>query len=288
MMNRRYFLLGSAALAAPQKSYPQSAIGVGMIGTGNRGSFVLPKKIGTAFITVRSAQLAALPPGVRVKPAQVVYMPRIIGLTQGEAAIVTEPGAHHYRFVGIELASTHGVRAYDVVALGTGWEASLAELPHDLIFDRCYVHSSGLNRARRGVALNSAETSIINSHISGFAGAGDETQAIAGWNGPGPFHLVNNYLEGAGEVVLIGGADPAVPNLVPSDIEIRRNYLRKPKEWMGRATIKGTLELKNARRVVIEGNLIESEILTTAMVLTVRNQGGKAPWSTIEDVEMIG
>jgi hypothetical protein len=30
--------------------------------------------------------------------------------------------------------------------------------------------------------------------------------------------------------------------------------------------------------------LIESEILTTAIVLTVRNQGGKAPWSTIEDV----
>jgi len=44
--------------------------------------------------------------------------------------------------------------------------------------------------------------------------------------------------------------------------------------------------LKNARRVVIEANLIESEILTTALVLTVRNQGGKAPWSTVEDVEI--
>ena len=40
-MNRRHFLMGSAALAARQAAYPQAALGVGMIGTGNRGSFVL-------------------------------------------------------------------------------------------------------------------------------------------------------------------------------------------------------------------------------------------------------
>jgi len=240
------------------------------------------------YITVRTSDLGGIASdGERIKPGlQARAMPKIVA-PQEKAAVGTEPRAHHYKFVGIEfLPSSNATYVYNVIDLGSSNYAATSQFPHHLIFDRCYVHSSGLNRARRGVALNSAETSIINSHISGFAGASDETQAIAGWNGPGPFHLVNNYLEGAGEVVLIGGADPAVPNLVPSDIEIRRNYLRKPKEWMGRATIKGTLELKNARRVVIEGNLIESEILTTAMVLTVRNQGGKAPWSTIEDVEI--
>src|SRR5581483_6361082 len=65
-----------------------------------KGSFTLPKKIGTAWITLRSSQVASLPPGVRVKPAQAALMPRIVGVTQGDAAIVTEPGAHHYRFVG--------------------------------------------------------------------------------------------------------------------------------------------------------------------------------------------
>src|SRR2546430_7836531 len=40
-MNRRHFLLGSAAIAAQRTAYPQAALGVGMIGTGNRGSFVL-------------------------------------------------------------------------------------------------------------------------------------------------------------------------------------------------------------------------------------------------------
>jgi hypothetical protein len=240
------------------------------------------------YITIRTSMLDGISNiAERIKPAvQARAMPKIVAPRE-KVAIGTEPRAHHYKFVGVEiLPAPNATYVFNVVDLGSSDYTSPAQFPHHLIFDRCYVHSPGLNRARRGFALNSAETTIINSHISGFAGAGDETQAIAGWNGPGPFHIINNYLEGGGEVVLIGGADPSVPNLVPSDIEFRRNYLRKPKEWTGRATIKGTFELKNARRVVVEGNLFESEILTTAIVLTVRNQGGKAPWSTIEDVEI--
>ena len=240
------------------------------------------------YITIRTSEMSGIANDAeRIKPAlHARAMPKIVAPRE-KAAVGTEPRAHHYKFVGVEfLPASSASYVYNVIDLGSSDYTSTLQFPHHLIFDRCYVHSPGLNRARRGFALNSAETSIINSHVSGFAGAGDETQAIAGWNGPGPFHIVNNYLEGAGEVVLIGGADPLVPNLVPSDIEFRRNYLRKPREWNGRATIKGTFELKNARRVVIEGNLFESEILTTAIVLTVRNQGGQAPWSTIEDVEI--
>lgn len=238
------------------------------------------------YITIRTSDLGKIAPdGERIKPElQAGALPKIVAPRE-KPAVATEPGAHHYKFVGVEfLPAQNASYVFNVIDLGSSDYASTSQFPHHLIFDRCYVHSTGLNRARRGFAINSAETSVINSHVSGFAGAGDETQAIAGWNGPGPFHIVNNYLEGAGEVMLIGGGDPSIANLVPSDIEIRRNFFRKPKEWIGRATIKGTLELKNARRVLIEGNLIESEILTTAIVLTVRNQGGRAPWSTIEDV----
>jgi hypothetical protein len=257
------------------------------------GPIILPLKSGGSgtdadYITIRTSDLAGIArDDERLKPAlHARALAKIVAPTE-KAAVVTEAGAHHYKFIGVEFLPAANARyVYNVIELGSSDYTSLSQFPHHLTFDRCYIHSTGLNRARRGFALNSAETSIVNSHVSGFAGAGDETQAVAGWNGPGPFHLINNYLEGGGEVILIGGADPAVSNLVPSDIEIRRNYLRKPREWAGRALIKGTLELKNARRVVIEGNLIESEILTTALVLTVRNQSGKAPWSTLEDVEV--
>lgn len=257
------------------------------------GPIVLPYKgagSGTDadYITIRTSDLGGIAEDTeRIQPAvHARAMPKIVAPKE-KAAVGTEPGAHHYKFIGIEfLPASNANYVYNLIDLGSADYTTYSQFPHQLVFDRCYIHSPGLNRARRGLALNSAETFLINSHVSGFAGAGDETQAIAGWNGPGPFHIINNHLEGAGEVMLIGGADPSVSNLVPSDIEIRRNYFRKPAEWLGRATIKGTFELKNARRVLIEGNLFESDILTTAIVLTVRNQGGKAPWSTIEDVEI--
>jgi hypothetical protein len=208
------------------------------------------------YITIRTSDLAGISrEGERISPAQQARsMPKIVSPNE-QAAINTDPQAHHYKFVGLEFAPAANANyVYNLIELGQSDYTSLRQVPHHLVFDRCYVHSTGLNRARRGFALNSAETSVINSHVSGFAGAGDETQAIAGWNGPGPFHLVNNYLEGGAEVVLFGGADPSIAGLVPSDIEIRRNFLHKPAQWQGRAMIKGTFELKNARRVVVDGN----------------------------------
>jgi hypothetical protein len=251
------------------------------------GPIVLPSKppFDGAYITIQTEGfLSPVRDGERVSPSQASTMARILS-TGGRPAVGTAPRAHHYRFVGIEFApGADAPYVYNLIDLGGSDYGSLEQFPHHLTFDRCYVHSTGLNKARRGFALNSGETSIINSHVSGFAGESDETQAIAGWNGPGPFNIVNNFLEAGGEVILFGGSDPSITNLVPSDIKIQRNYLHRPPEWRGRALIKGTFELKNAKRVVIDGNVLESKIMTTAFVLTVRNQNGRAPWSTLEDV----
>jgi len=255
-----------------------------------RGPVILPFKQGTGeeYVTIRTSDLAGIPSeGERIDPVRHQNaLPKIVSPNQ-QVAVGTAPRAHHFRFIGIEFSPASDAKyVYNVIDLGASDYTSLDQFPHHLVFDRCYVHSTGLNKARRGFALNSAETSVINSYVSGFAGAGDETQAVAGWNGPGPFHIINNFLEAGSEIVFFGGTDPSIRDLVPSDIEIKRNYLHRPASWNGSALIKGTLELKNAKRTVIEGNHIESEILTTAFVITVRNQYGKAPWSTIEDLEI--
>ena len=62
---------------------------------------------------------------------------------------------------------------------------------------------------KRGIALNSANTFVRNSYIGGIRLSGQETQAIAGWNGPVPSCIENNYLEAAGIGILFGGAEPA-------------------------------------------------------------------------------
>jgi hypothetical protein len=254
-----------------------------------RGPIMLPYKEGGQsgeYITITTSNDNGIPrENERVVPdLHAQAMPKIVG-PNGAVAVGTAERAHHYKFIGIEFSpASDSQYLYNLIDFGRSDYKSISQFPHDLILDRCYIHASGLNKARRGVGLNSGDASIINSHISGFAGAEDETQGVCGWNGPGPFHIVNNYIEGGGQNIMFGGADPAVPNLVPSDIEIRKNFLYKPAEWFGHATIKAVIELKNARKVTIDGNVLECAGLTNAFVLTVRNQSGGAPWSILEDI----
>jgi hypothetical protein len=99
------------------------------------------------------------------------------------------------------------------------------------VVDRVFVTGDPLLGQKRGIALNAANVSITNSHIAEIKGVGQDTQAIAVWNGPGPFVIENNYLEAAGENVLLGGAGPDIPNLVPTGLAFRRNHLSRPVSW---------------------------------------------------------
>ena len=259
------------------------------------GNFVLPNKNGTGWITVRtSTSDANLPQGTRVTPASASSMPKIIS-PNSEPAVQTAGGAHNFRFVGIEFGVAPGTSTYNIVALD-GNQTSLAQTPHDLIIDRCYIHGNAGDNARRGVMINSASTAIIDSYISNIHEVGADSQAIAGWNGPGPFKVVNNYLEGAGENFMLGGADPSIPNLVQSDIEFRNNHCFKPLSWKpndpsyaGRYwVVKNLFELKNAQRVLVDGNVFENNWSQSqdgmAILFTPRNQNGGAPWSVVQDV----
>jgi hypothetical protein len=258
------------------------------------GPFTLPLKSGSSFITVRTAASdSSLPAdGSRVTPAYSGVMPKLVSPGGGMPALMTAPGAHHYRFLGIEFKPTNSsALVYDLIDFGDGSSAqsALTSVPHDLIIDRCYIHGDPVSGLKRGVALNSASTQVVNSYISDCKGKGQDTQAIAGWNGPGPFTIVNNYLEGAGENVLFGGADPSIPNLVPSDIVVQRNQITKPVAWRGVWLVKNLMEIKNAQRVTIDGNLLENNWADAqngyAVLFTPRNQDGTAPWSVVQDVQ---
>ena len=257
------------------------------------GPFKLPRKNGDAFITIRTlAPDASLPSQTqRISPSYAVAMPKLVSPGEGHPALETEAGAHHYRLIGIEIKPANSsALVYDLVRLGgdPSVQKSLAQVPHDLVIDRCYIHGDASGSLKRGIALNSGSTEIINSYLSDFKVRGQEAQAIMGWNGPGPYKIINNYLEAAGENIMFGGADPGIPNLVPSDIEVRRNHLSKPVSWRGAFTVKNLFELKNAQRVTIDGNLFEYNWADAqegvAILFTVRNQDGTAPWSVVQDV----
>jgi hypothetical protein len=273
------------------------------------GAYVLPVKsvlsgTDSDYITIRTSTPDTLLPNstTRINPSlQTTLLAHLASPGQGMPVLRTSPGAHHYRFLGLEFSPTDSSSSvYDLIMFGDGSSAqnTLAQVPHHLIIDRCYLHAFTGQELKRGVSLQSSETWIINSWLSGFKSATQDSQAIGGWNGPGPYHINNNYVEAAGENILFGGSDPWIANLVPSDIEIKGNTITKPLSWKvdeaeygGQLwAVKNLVELKNAQRVVIDGNIIENCWRAaqggTSIVLTPRNQGGSAAWSVVREVRI--
>ena len=258
------------------------------------GPFKLRAKAGmsaTSRITIRSVLSSGLPAaGVRITPAAAPLLANIRSTTAG-VAIRTEPGAAYWTLMFLEFLPSSATSSANLVEFGAAGssQSTLSNVPHHLLMDRCYLHGDPGFGQRRGVALNSGEASIINSHFSDFKGVLQDTQAIMGWNGPGPFLIENNYIEAAAENIMFGGSDPAIPQLVPTGIKIRRNYITKNTAWMSQNwTVKNLIELKNAKDVVVEGNIIENNWAAGqqgySIVFTPRNQSNTAPWVIVKNV----
>ena len=259
------------------------------------GNFVLPAKTGTSangWILIRTSSNALPPQGTRVTPAHASLMPRIV--TPAVApAIATAAQASGWWISGVEITIDPALRSiqYGIVSFGDGGnkQTTAASVPSDLVIERSYVHGATTSNVSRCIALNSASSAVLDSYIHECHLKGYDSQAIAGWNGPGPFKIVNNTLAGAGENVMFGGSDPRINGLIPSDIEIRRNFIYTPPSWKGVWTKKNLIESKNSQRVLVEGNVIDGSWMDAqvgyAVVLKSANQSGGCKWCATRDWE---
>ncbi|MBC7425364.1 MAG: T9SS type A sorting domain-containing protein [Bacteroidia bacterium] len=255
-----------------------------------KGPFTLPNKtMGLGWIYIISSAYSNLPaPCNRVGISDTINMPKLTVVANNGGAINTVANSNHYRFVGIEFCPVAGNYVYNIINIGNG-EKTASTQPNNLVFDRCYIHGDPVKGSRRGLLMNGSYISVIDCYISDCKEDGADSQALAAYSTTGPIKIVNNYLEGAGENIIFGGSDPSIPNAVASDIEIRCNHIFKPLKWMNELwDIKNLFELKNAQRVLIEGNRLENCWPNAqsgfAMVLTPRNQNNTAPWSVVQDV----
>src|SRR5260370_11029870 len=211
--------------------------------------------------------------------------------TVGDGPFRLATGANHYRFLGLEITRPTG-------AVGS---ARLISIPQSggsaghLVVDRSWLHGNPQDETRSGVGLNGMTyTAVVDSYFSDFhcisgTGTCSEGHAVAGGVGDtqdGPFKIQNNFLEASGEAVFFGGG---AATFSPSDIQILGNHFWKPWQWMpgnpnfiGGANgnpfvVKNHLELKNAVRVLIDGNLMENvwggfSQAGYGILLTPRNQ----------------
>jgi hypothetical protein len=276
------------------------------------GKIQLPNKInGTGWIIIRSSAWQSLPPpGTRVGPQHAPLMAKITTdpLSSYEPAVVTQEGAHHYRFIGIEVTGRDpGATAqqYGLIMIdGSHYDANSvyqlqptnALTPHHIVMDRCYIHGAPTGEFIRGVLMDGLHIAIVDSYLSNFHSAGSDSQAAIAWNTPGPLKLVNNYLEAAGENVMFGGAPSVTAGYVPSDIEIRHNFFDKPLSWRpgdpayaGKTwSVKNLLEFKDGQRALIEGNVFGNHWAGAQsgffFIVTPRGEDKQNPWAFTGDI----
>jgi hypothetical protein len=234
-------------------------------------------------------------------------MAKIVLQGQGAGPIVFTDGANHYRFIGIEM--TRESSAGGVTALA-GPDGDVAA--DHIIFDRVWMHGTAQDDTRRGLYLSGTTyMAVVDSFLNDFhcvaKVACTDSQTISGAAGNlpmGPYKIVNNFLEAAGENIIFGGAQATS---TPADIEIRHNYLFKPLAWMlgqpgfvggsngNPFIVKNHFELKNAQRVLFEGNVMENSWggfsqTGFSILLTPKNQysgpvrGSVCPLCRVTDV----
>ncbi len=221
------------------------------------GNYTLPAKTCSPMVTIRTSALTSLPAGVRATPAQVGSMASIVSPSVSPA-ISAANAACGYQLVGLEISvQLAATSSFGLVYLGLGTETT-PNLPSTIFISRSWIHGLANFDTKRGVQMNGKTLALIDSTVTDIHTQGVDSQAVAGWAGPGPFKISNNELQAGSEIVAFGGALPSIANTIPSDIEIRGNHLTRPTSWIGAGwLVKNLFELKNAQRVLFDSNVAE-------------------------------
>jgi hypothetical protein len=137
--------------------------------------------------------------------------------------------AHHFKLIGFVFTSDGSKFIHSLINLGAETTYDQREQTSNFIFDRCFVHPpeisasslanpSKYRQVERGIQANVKEFWLINSYVAGFTGYDAQNSILASMGvfmdvGPGPFHVVNNYIEAWYSNIFLGGSDaPATPD----------------------------------------------------------------------------
>jgi len=287
------------------------------------GQFTFPAKAcdDQHWIIVRtSAPDSSLPAeGTRMKPcyAGVSSLPGRPAFncngTSNVLAVISEPqgnvsgpitlasGANHYRLLGLKITRAAGTGInYQYVGVATG-------AADHIYLDRVWLAGTPQDENKNGINMSGITYgALFDSYTNDFhcisaVGACTDAKVVGGGNSNlpgGPYKITNNFLEASTEGILFGGGSATT---TPADIEIRHNHFFKPLMWMpgqpnfvGGPTgnpfmVKNLLELKNAQRVLIEGNIFEYtwggfSQSGYALLLTPKNQAGGCASCEVTDV----
>lgn len=268
----------------------------------------------THWIKLWSSDFASLPAyGTKISPcyAGVASLngrpPFNCGAVANHMAKMQQPGfaevltistnTQYLSIRGLEITRASGTgEVNEMIALQTGGV-------NHIVFWQNYIHGNdtGDETNKATIIDRTSYTAFVDNFISSIVcithGACTDAHTIGGGTNTvatdqdNTWKIVNNYLEAAGENIILGGGGAAI---IPSDLEIRHNYMFKPMWWNptdstyapfpggNSAIVKNCFELKTGSRILFEGNVCQNvwggftqPAKTTEESAT--NQGGNCP-----------
>jgi hypothetical protein len=185
----------------------------------------------------------------------------------GTGPLTFASGATHYRFLGLEITRSTGIGiVYSLASVPSGSTAD------HIYFDRVWMHGNALEETNRAIMLSgmtyvaAVDSFFTDFHCIANTGSCTDAQVIAGGTGDsaqGPYKINHNFMEAAAQAMILGGSEATI---TPADIEVRYNHMFKPLTWLAGQpgyigvsfVVKNHFELKNAQRVLFEGNIMEN------------------------------
>lgn len=134
-----------------------------------------------------------------------------------------------------------------------------------IAFDRCIFRNPKVltSELRSTLSMSGNYMALVGSLIDFRAGA-TTSQAINIIGRAGPFKITDNFIRGSGILLFANDDDPTLPR---DDFEIRRNIFSYDElhrsgsdtyDGAGFRDVRGPIEFKRGRRILFEGNIIES------------------------------
>jgi hypothetical protein len=202
-------------------------------------------------------------------------------------------GCSNYYFRGLNftnpsnLATTNGWFDFS-----PGGQTALANYPDEIVIQQC-LFDGGTGNMQRAIIGMARRIAVMDNYATNIGSAPGiyETQFFQASAGPGPYRIVNNYLNigGNGENMMWGGS-PLVgtdATFLPSDIEVRGNLLTKPLTGYGGngGDHKNHFEIKFGRRILFEGNICRDhngrgQDRSVVVKLTAQSTSGSAEVQT--------
>ena len=169
------------------------------------------------------------------------------------------------------------------------------------VWDRVRVLGDPKLGAKRGIDFRGGSGTISRSRVAYIFQPKQDTQAVYSQEmlPGGGLDVRTSYLSAAGEVFMLGGGDSSSEAAMPSNATLSGCVLEKLPEWLALSKdstgrdmhaeqVKNGIELKAVKGFKASGcTLVNCGGISdgqsgAAIVVTPRNQGGKAPWSRVE------